>query len=246
MRACLVTSLIAHVALLLWYFVSVAAPKPFDEVAIEPITVDLVSAEQADQPAPPRPAITVPEFSPMPEQQQPAPDRKLNLKGQTTATERQQPQPPESGSQGSSTAPQVGALVLGPRITEPLRYSPSTDLAAAQSAGFDAPSESAASLSANEIAAFKTQVQKCWNAPASVTDTEKLHVVLRVALTRDGLLSMRPILIEASASPHGPVLVENAIRALNQCQPYRFLPADKYEEWKVLDLNFSPSGMSGG
>jgi hypothetical protein len=32
------------------------------------------------------------------------------------------------------------------------------------------------------------------------------------------------------------------MRALRQCQPYGFLPAAKYDEWKVLDLAFSPSG----
>jgi len=33
-------------------------------------------------------------------------------------------------------------------------------------------------------------------------------------------------------------------RALRQCQPYGFLPAAKYKEWKVLDLSFSPTGLS--
>jgi hypothetical protein len=247
MRASLVTSIIAHLALLLWYVVSVADPKPFDAIAVEPMTVDLISAEQIDQPAipPARLAIDIPANSPMPDQQ-PRSDDKLSLKTTSTPADLQQTPPLETEAQGSSHAPQVGELVVGPRIAEPLRYSTSANFAESQSAGFDNPSESAAILPTKEIDAFKTQVQKCWNAPTGVANTEKLHVVLRVALARDGMLTTRPTLIEGSASSHGPALVESAIRALLKCQPYRLLPADRYEEWKAIDLNFSPNGMSGG
>jgi hypothetical protein len=34
------------------------------------------------------------------------------------------------------------------------------------------------------------------------------------------------------------------MRALQQCQPYTALPAEKYEEWRLLDLSFSPDGMA--
>jgi hypothetical protein len=30
------------------------------------------------------------------------------------------------------------------------------------------------------------------------------------------------------------------MKALQACQPYAMLPADRYREWKVLDLNFTP------
>ena len=34
------------------------------------------------------------------------------------------------------------------------------------------------------------------------------------------------------------------MRALQQCQPYDSLPADKYQDWKVLELSFSANGPS--
>jgi len=247
MRASLLTSAIAHVALLVWYLAFFADPTPFDAVAVEPVMVDLVPAEPAEQEPPTlpsRPAIDIPELRPTPDQQAGGAN-KPNLKTISKRSSPQQTAPPESQSQGSSNTLQMGELVVGPRVTEPVQYSTSINLAEAPSTGFDSPSESAAILSAQEIAAFKMQVQKCWNAPAGVANTEKLHVVLRLALTRDGLLTARPALIEGSASPHGPALMESAIRALRQCQPYRFLPQDRYEEWKVLDLTFSPNGVSG-
>ena len=72
------------------------------------------------------------------------------------------------------------------------------------------------------------------------------RVVLRIYLRRDGGLAGEPVLIEASASRDGPVLLKAAIRTLKECQPYGFLPADKYREWRVLDLSFSPREMAGG
>ena len=42
------------------------------------------------------------------------------------------------------------------------------------------------------------------------------------------------------------MLLKAAIRTLKECQPYAFLPAEKYRDWKVLDLTFSPRDMAGG
>jgi hypothetical protein len=112
--------------------------------------------------------------------------------------------------------------------------------------GFDAPADKAANLSATDVAAFRAHLRKCMTLPAGVTAAEKLRVVLRVALKPDGALRAQPTLIEASASPNGPALVDSVVRALRQCQPYNFLPADKYAEWKILDLSFTPRDMAGG
>jgi hypothetical protein len=40
-------------------------------------------------------------------------------------------------------------------------------------------------------------------------------------------------------------LVKSAMSALQACQPYKMLPADKYGEWKVMDLPFSPRDFGG-
>jgi hypothetical protein len=32
---------------------------------------------------------------------------------------------------------------------------------------------------------------------------------------------------------------------LQACQPYTMLPADRYGEWNVLDLTFTPQDFSG-
>ncbi|MCZ7656493.1 MAG: hypothetical protein M5U07_00910 [Xanthobacteraceae bacterium] len=70
--------------------------------------------------------------------------------------------------------------------------------------------------------------------------------MLRVFLKRDGALASEPQLVEASASRAGPPLVAAATRALRECQPFAFLPADRYDEWKILDIGFTPREMAGG
>ena len=40
-------------------------------------------------------------------------------------------------------------------------------------------------------------------------------------------------------------LVQAATQAFKACQPYA-LPAEKYNEWKTLDITLSPRDMAGG
>ena len=35
-------------------------------------------------------------------------------------------------------------------------------------------------------------------------------------------------------------LKQSAVSALMACQPYAMLPQDRYREWRVLDLSFTP------
>jgi hypothetical protein len=38
--------------------------------------------------------------------------------------------------------------------------------------------------------------------------------------------------------------MQSVMRALRECAPYS-LPPDKYKEWRVLDIDFSPDQMMG-
>lgn len=102
-----------------------------------------------------------------------------------------------------------------------------------------------AKLTEAEIAAFKAHLHACWQPPAGLTEAARLTVVLRVALRPNGALAGEPTLMAASASPKGAALMQTAMQALRQCQPVGVLPAAKYKEWKLLDLAFSPAGLTG-
>jgi hypothetical protein len=261
MRAGLVFSIVGHMALLLWGFVLFASPKPFAPIPPDAITVDIVPAaamaqdlktapEPRDESAPAQqPAGLDREQPPA---QNPASDPKQtpiassSPQPQAQAQERSpprdplqtrpaQPEPPSNLLVFNATVPPVQELPLPP--------SSAQDPAAG---GFDAPAESAAKLSIEEVAAFRAHLQKCWNPPAAVAGAQKLKVVLRVSLQPNGTLIGSPMLLEASASAQGPALLATAESALRRCQPYSFLPAGKYQEWKLLDLSFSAQGLAGG
>ena len=112
--------------------------------------------------------------------------------------------------------------------------------------GFDAPAIDTAKISADDTTAFREHLKTCLTRPGSVAPTDKIRVVLRVILKPDGTLAATPTLIEASASAKGPALMASAINGLRACQPYAMLPADRYKEWKVLDLSFTPQDFAGG
>jgi hypothetical protein len=250
MRAGLGFSAVAHVALMLWGFVLFASPRPFAPIPPEAITVDLVPAAAMAE---------TPEADGGPAQPRPGPDR-----GQpgaeippiriASAAPQAPSEPPRRGAREPSQAsppqpaaqPPANLLVYNATVAPVQELPLSTAAAQNPTGGFDPPADTTAKLSAAEIAALRAHLQKCWNPPPAILDAQKLRVVLRVSFKANGTLTGSPTLLEASASQHGPALVETAKTALRRCQPYSFLPAGKYHEWKLLDLSFSPHGMSGG
>src|ERR1700674_5216241 len=252
MRAGLVFSAVGHLALLLWGFVLFASPKQFAPIPPESITVDIVPAAAMAQ------DLELPRAESAAAQQQPGPDREQAPAGnsqigtaspQPSAQERR-PSPREPVQapppQPEAPPPPPNLLVFNPTVAPvPELPLPLGDVQN-PAEGFDAPAQGTAKLSREEVAAFRAHLQKCWNPPATIAEAQKLKVVLRVALGPNGALTGSPTLIEASASAHGPALVATALSAPRQCHTYAFLPAGKYQEWKLLDLSFSPHGMSGG
>jgi hypothetical protein len=105
---------------------------------------------------------------------------------------------------------------------------------------FDAPASKTADIDASLVTEFRRHLKKCSKLPGSIAPSDKLRVTLRVRMTREGKLAAEPILIEATASAKGPVLMQSAIAALQACQPYAMLPADKYDEWQEIDLSLTP------
>lgn len=110
---------------------------------------------------------------------------------------------------------------------------------------FDAPASTSADIASSLVAEFRRHLRTCLKLPASIAPSDKLKIKLRVFMTLEARLAAEPVLIEASASPKGPALMQGAIGALQACQPYAMLPSDRYGEWKVLDLSFTPQDFAG-
>ena len=111
---------------------------------------------------------------------------------------------------------------------------------------FDGSASQPADIASTLVVEFRRRLQTCLKLPPSIARSDKLKIKLRVLMTPDGKLAREPVLIEASASAKGPALMQSAVGALQACQPYTMLPLDRYGEWKVLDLSFTPQDFSGG
>ncbi|MDQ2082694.1 hypothetical protein RA307_21105 [Xanthobacteraceae bacterium Astr-EGSB] len=109
--------------------------------------------------------------------------------------------------------------------------------------GGGAPSEHGAELTRNMIQEFKEHLQSCFSAPPEAASDHRVKVLIRVALRRDGSIQGEPALVQAVATPAGPAVVKNAIAALKQCQPYAFLPAEDYRQWRFIEVAFSAKGV---
>lgn len=98
-------------------------------------------------------------------------------------------------------------------------------------------------LSQNEMDALRQKLGGCWSIPAGVDDAETLKVSVRFHLDRSGELEGRPEVVKGgAASGPGRTAAESAVRAVQKCAPFN-LPADKYDTWSEVVVNFDPSDM---
>ncbi|MBV9532179.1 MAG: hypothetical protein JO283_14215 [Bradyrhizobium sp.] len=230
---------------------------PFGAVTAEPIAVDLVAPEEVAKDPEPK---TTPEPQPPPrnmvmERTQPiapAPppvSQAQQRPGRGEATAQMQSAPPAAlASSAPAPAPQPAYTPPEPDLT--IKYHvmlglPETLPPASSSSdnpgdGIDATASSAADIPSSLVAAFRRHLKTCFRLPASVAPTDGVIVKLRVVMTPQARLAAEPILIEGTASMKGVELKKSAVQALAACQPYDMLPAERYGEWKVLDLSFTP------
>jgi hypothetical protein len=265
-------SAIAHVSLLTLVLLF-SEVHPFGAVTAEQIPVEIVTPQElAEKQAPPEEPLTEnkpepaqtpqPDFSlldkpevanPPPPTAPPAPAARSQKQAALATPHTAQPQPVvQPPSQPAAPAykppePDVSIkyqVLLGlPPDLSPLPPAPAQPRNKGDD-NFDAPATEAADIASTLTAAFRRHLKTCSKLPASLSGADDVKVKLRVLMTPDGRLAAEPILIEASASMKGPLLMQGAIRALQACQPYAMLPADRYGEWKVLDLNFTPQDFS--
>lgn len=114
------------------------------------------------------------------------------------------------------------------------------------SGDFDAKATASANVSVKDAAALREHLKTCSTLPRSVSLSDDVRVVLRVSFTRDGRLANEPTTIEVKGAEKAPPLWRSAMDALKKCQPFDMLPADRYNEWRMLDLSFTPKDFKGG
>jgi len=111
--------------------------------------------------------------------------------------------------------------------------------------GFQAPAIDAPTAAHDFTLAFRERVSACSALPASIGFGDKIAISLHVSFNPDGTLASPPKLNGSIASQKEQALMQSSISALERCQPYTMLPADKYKAWKTLDLVFGPMSLPG-
>jgi hypothetical protein len=257
-RSGIAASAIGHLSILTAVLIFTEV-QPFGTVTAEPIMVDIVSPDDAakaeplpmpktepsgffdvssksaplSSPAPASAAAAV--AQPQKQATPPTPSRNRQQAQELNA----QPQPPPTSPLPVYRPPEPD-LSIKYHVLLGLPPDLPPDLSQAKSGDFDAPASKTADISSSLIMEFRRHLKTCSKLPGSIAPSDKVKVTLRLLMTPEGRLAAEPILIEASASTLGPALMQGAIAALQTCQPYAMLPADRYGEWKVLDLSFTP------
>jgi hypothetical protein len=263
LRTGIAASAAAHLSLLtlVLFFADV---HPFGSVTAEPITVEIVSEASPALKEPPK-------EDPVPEpKEKPTDSFDLPTKSATAspsppadpkpagAIQPQQPadrSPSPPNTQQASSRPQLGATTPAPAYVPPepdlsIKYHvmlglppnlPANPPKGKSGDDFDAQASKAADIDSNIVGEFRRHLKTCSKLPESVAPSDQISITLRVLMTPDARLAAEPVLIEASASAKGPALMQSAISALEACQPYAMLPVERYGEWKLLDLSFTPN-----
>ncbi|WP_448031391.1 hypothetical protein [Bradyrhizobium liaoningense] len=236
-------------------------PEPLPDLKLPKLDVtektDTASKTAAKQEAAaPSPS---PQASPQPQQKQPPSSQAPKQHEANVQPQPQQPPPQQLQSQPPQAMQQPQAMpppaYLPPEPDVTVKYGvmlglppelpPELPKDAPKDDGGDAKDSIGAKLPPEVIAELRRHLRSCAKLPAGVAPTDNVQVKLRTVFATDGTLAREPILIEAPPSAKGVAIVKSAMSALQNCQPYKMLPADKYGEWKVLDLPFSPRDFGG-
>jgi hypothetical protein len=238
-----------------------AGVRPFETVPVEAIAVDLVTPAEVKQATPetplePAPSLEIPDLSireqpaAAPKPAAPPPAQQAAAMPVTASVAPPMAEAKQVALQPAAAAPSSASQPVSSwRPPEPdlsVKYQVNLGLPARPGDDFDTVAFTAAKVATDDVGRFREQLKTCSALPAAIAPTDKVSIRLRASFLPDGTLASVPLLIEASASAKGPLLMQAAVAALAACQPYAMLPADKYNEWKVLDLSFTPRDFKGG
>jgi outer membrane biosynthesis protein TonB len=206
------------------------------------------SQQAATQPAP------QPQPSPQP-QPQPTPRESAQPQAKATPQPQTQPQPEPQPMPSASPEPQPraqGYIPAQPDLTVkygvmlglPEALPPLAKSADNHDDDKEAGSTATSNLANNLVAAFRGHLRTCSRLPSSISSADNVRVKLRVIMNPDGRLAAQPDVIEVASPLKALDLKQAAVTALAACQPYTMLPPDRYREWRVLELTFTPQDFA--
>lgn len=111
----------------------------------------------------------------------------------------------------------------------------------------EAPVPSGPPLTAGEKDALRVSVSNCWNVGSLSTEALRTTVVVGVTLGQDGKPdagSIRMLSSDGGSQTAAKQAFEAARRAIIRCGARGFkLPAEKYAQWRDIEMTFNPERM---
>jgi outer membrane biosynthesis protein TonB len=93
--------------------------------------------------------------------------------------------------------------------------------------------------------AFAAAVRRCFNFPYNGMNADQFEVDIDIQMQPDGKVASQPVVVgvRGPSKSIADALGESARRAVEQCQPYAFLPKDQYQTWKYIPMTFGLKDM---
>lgn len=245
----------------------VAERKPVDSPTAKVVEKpqEITASAEAPSPPPPKaspskpadPAPAKAEVQPKqdtpPEKKEPQPDAIAEAlkKDEAKRTEQKQAEVKPKPPQPKKPAPKPEQKFDADRIAALLDKRTPQRLAATGDAinhtlAFGARTGEAAQLSQSEIDAFREKLKGCWSPPAGAAHADKISVPITIRLKRDRTLASAPEVEMSARDAYTQAMIDSAVRAIIECQPYTMFSPAKYDVWKEIPLDFDPVEMFRG
>ena len=244
------------------------APPPSTELGDSPRPVPRPSERIAPEPvAPPEPDTQVDDRLAEATSDDPAEDTADEEVDQSTAPEEAAPEivteaETPAAAPEVSLRPQARPSRPAPQTAEPQEAEPEASEAAdpvaealAETAADPNPQPSAGiaggQLSDAAKTGFLRQIGRCWNVGSASTAAQRTKVTVGFSMTENGRVNTSSIELlgfEGGKQADADVAYRMARSALLRCQNETDgagydLPADKYDQWRNVELTFNPENM---
>jgi TonB family protein len=211
-----------------------SVPEPPKEVQPDPEQEAIENAEPLPEEV--QPEARIPENVPVPSLRPERPQAQTARTDQRRENEpQQQAEAPPPAPESESKEDEVAALLNQEQASGggAQRSREEASLGGQRNTG-------GSELTQSEMDALRNQIQACWNPPAAV-DAGNLKVSVRFKLDSAGMVEGAPTIMQSSGNRAAD---ESARRAILICGQRGYnLPAEKYDAWRDVVVNFDPSEM---
>jgi vancomycin resistance protein YoaR len=219
--------------------VPVAQPEP--ETAPDEVQRPDVSAEAGAEANQPEQQATAPEAASDRVETEANRDETADAGGAPTRSTRPATRPNRRAAAQERTPEQDSTQDA---VADALAEALASSLGGAQQA---APEPAGPPLTAGEKDALRVAVSRCWNVGSVSSEALRTTVVVAVSMGREGRPSANSIRMVSSSggsSEAAKKAFEAARRAIIRCGTKGYdLPAEKYSQWRDIEITFNPERM---